>query len=218
MSWEIQGNILVDIAQGSYEINSHEFWYVVPARTHYQALDGKKVRPLEFAFVLHNAHLGKGLLPSPTTILEGMEPDTQKGGVGRNTEIFLEDVRTELFQEHPSRLRCYFLNLDKDIATRRMNDILRGNKKLVRCFIVSNNTKIHFADNRIYEQLENNPDDKNLAIRYWQTFDYQKNNSSHNLEILVDGPLYFPDWETFPTISQDTMMSWQVDNMAAPKK
>ena len=218
MSWEIQGNKLVGIAEGSYGINPHEFWYVVPARTHYLALAGKKVRPLEFAFVLHNAHIGKGLLPSPTTMLDGMEPNTQKGGVGRDTEIFLEEVRVELFQERPSRLRCYFLNLDKDIATHRMNDTLRGDKKLVQCFIVSNNTKVHFADSRIYEQLENKPGDKNLAIRYWQTFDYQKNNNSRDLEILVDGPLYFPDWQKFPTISQDTFISWQIDNLMTLQK
>ncbi len=93
-----------------------------------------------------------------------------------------------------------------------MNDTLRGDKKLVQCFIVSNNTKVHFADSRIYEQLENKPGDKNLAIRYWQTFDYQQNNNSRDLEILVDGPLYFPDWQKFPTISQDTFISWQIDN------
>jgi mannose-6-phosphate isomerase-like protein (cupin superfamily) len=62
MSWAIQGTKLVGVTEEQYDVYPHEFWYVIPARTHYSPHDGKRVRPLEFAFVLHNAALGKGLL------------------------------------------------------------------------------------------------------------------------------------------------------------
>lgn len=212
MTWEIQGTKLISTTKKEYEIDPHEFWYVVPARSHYSAHEGKKVRPLEFAFVMHNAFIEKRLLPSPTFIGEGMEAKTMKGGVANDAEALLEAVRVEYFPMLPSRLRCYFLNIDKDIATYRMADSLRGNKILVRCFIILDEAKVHFADSRIYEQLESRPEDKNLAIKYWQTFDRRNDSDNRHLEILVDAKLYLPDWETFPTISKDSLIAWQMDN------
>ncbi len=215
MYWKIQDSKLVGITEEHYDLCPHEFWYVVPNRTHYSPHDGIKVRPLEFALVLHNAALGKGLLPSPTVMYEGMVPKTLKGGSGKQAEISLETIRTELYPMLPSRLCCYFLNKDKDVATHRMADILRGNKTLVRCRLVQNSAKIHFADSRLYEQLEGRPHDKVLATRYWQAFAPKNDEDHRNLEILFDGALYFPDWKTFETIPMDSLRAWQIDNPPA---
>ena len=211
MSWQIQGTKLLGVTE-EYDVCLHNFWYVVPARTHYSLDEGKKVRPLEFAFVLHNASLGKGLLPSPTVMNDGIEPKSLKGGAAKDAEILLEDVRVKDYPALPSRLCCYFLNKDEDVAVHRMADILRGNKTLVRCLLVMNGAKIHFADSRIYERLEGRPDDRDLAISYWQPFDPKNDEDRRHLEILIDGALYFPDWQEFPTISTESLLNWQKNN------
>ena len=101
---------------------------------------------------------------------------------------------------------------DRGIAEYRMRDTLRGNKTLVRCFIVLNGAKVHYADSRIYEQLEGRPDDMALAVKYWDTFEPKTEEDRQNLEIVADCALYFPDWETFPTIPFASLVQWQQDN------
>lgn len=212
MSWTRQGNKLIGIADEQYDIHPHEFWYVVPARTHYSPFDGTNVRPLEFAFVLHYAKLAKGLLISQANMAHGIAPRTLKGGVGAVAENLLESVRLAQFPKMPSRLQCYFLNRDKDTAEFRMRDSLRGNRTLVRCHIVLNGARVHSADSRIYEMLEGRPDDHALATSYWQPFDPQSEDGRKSLEVIADSALYFPDWETFPTIPFETLVRWQDDN------
>lgn len=110
MSWEMRDNKLIGLADEQYTLLPHELWYVVPARTHYSLCDGKKVRPLDFAYILHNASLAKGLLISPTHMAHGIESKTLKRGAGAQAEDLLEALRREHCPERPSRLRCYFLN------------------------------------------------------------------------------------------------------------
>jgi hypothetical protein len=92
-----------------------------------------------------------------------------------------------------------------------MRDTLRGNKTLVRCFIVLNGAKIHYADSRFYEQLEGRPDDVALANRYWETFKPNNEDDRQSLEIVADCALYFPDWKTFPTIPFESMKQWATE-------
>lgn len=212
MSWEIRGNKLIGLTNEQYDLWPHELWYVVPARTHYSTYDGQTVRPLEFAYVLHNASLAEGLLISPTNMAHGLEPKSLKRGASAEAENLLESLRQDRCPERPSRLRCYFLNLDREVAEYRMRDTLRGNKTLVRCFIVLNGAKVHFADSRIYEQLEGRPDDADLAIKYWETFEPGTEDDRRSLEIVADCALYFPDWKTFPTIPIESLVQWQQDN------
>lgn len=212
MFWEQHGTKLIGSNKEQYELYPHEFWYVVPSRTEYPPKEGRRVRPLEFAFVLHNASLSKGLLVSPTILAHGIEPKPTKGGVAAQAETLLEQIRQESFAERPSRLRCYFLNADKATAEYRMRDILRGDKKLVRCYVVLDGGHFHLADSDIYERLEGRPDDANLARTYWETFKPKDSEETRRLEILAGSALYFPDWQTFPTIPFERLISWTIDN------
>lgn len=218
MSWEMHGNKLIGFANKQYTVFPREFWYVVPARTHYSPYDGQKVRPLDFALVLTNASLGEGLLSSPTTMGHGMGLKSMKGGAAAEAEDLLELTRLEHYPAQPSRLRCYFLNLDKEVAEHRMRDTLRGNKTLVRCFMVLNGAKVHFADTRIYERLEGRPDDIALAVRYWETFEPKTESDGKSIEMVADCALYFPDWKTFPQSSDESLIQWQQDNQPPLKQ
>src|SRR4051812_5563375 len=118
MNWEIRDDKLIQTGNAQYDLRPHEFWYVLPARSHYSSEEGKRVRPLEFAFVLHNAHLAKGLLISPSAFAKsvGFVPRSLKNGSAAEAETILELVRKEHFPDRPSRLSCHFLNANKSVA------------------------------------------------------------------------------------------------------
>jgi len=210
--WKVEGQELVGTNNDRYQLLPNEFWYVVPNRLTYSSEEGKRVRPLEFAIVLHNAFLGSGLLVSPTVLGHGTEPKTLKRGVAEEAENLLEQIRLSDFSGKPSRLLCYFLNIDRSTANHRMRDILRGNKKLVRCYIIANGANVHFADSEIYERLEGRPDDKVLARTYWENFTPKNNSENKRMEVLADSALFFPDWQTFQTIPTENLVNWIQDN------
>ena len=91
--WKINRQELVGSNNERYQLLPHVFWYVVPKRITYSSEEGKRVRPLEFAFVLHNAYLGSGLLVSPTVLGHDTELKTMKRGVAAEAENLLEQVK-----------------------------------------------------------------------------------------------------------------------------
>jgi hypothetical protein len=70
--------------------------------------------------ILHNAHLGEGVVIAMDDLLKGIAPRTLKRGASKEAEETLEKVRQDSFPHLPSRLRCFFLNYDKDVAEKRM--------------------------------------------------------------------------------------------------
>ena len=209
MSWTKEKDKLVGFNGTVYEIIPEPFWYVVPARIDYSA-EERLPRPLDFAMVMHNASLAEGLLSSPTVMAHGLPKKTLKGGAAAEAEYLLEKIREEKFPNLPSRLQCYYLNASREAAEHRMNDSLRGKKRLVECYMVRHQgSTIHLADSEIYERLEGRPDDAQLALTYWNTFLPVNENESFRLEILLDSSLYFPEWQSFPRIDQQTLIRWQ---------
>lgn len=148
------------------------------------------------------------MLPSPSEIAGTGFLDTFKGGAGADAEFLLERVREKHFPDHPSRLRCHFLNRHRDVAEYRMRGILRGNKLLVRCYIVADGANVHFADAAVYERLEGRPEDESFAIKYWNTFVPKTEDERMRLEVVTDCKLFFPDWQTFPRINVKDLAPW----------
>jgi hypothetical protein len=214
MAWVIQDKKLVGADGQTFDIFPQEMWHVAPARSDYVSGVGV-VRPLEFAALLHNAFLGKGLVLSLSTLLEGIEPVTMKGGAGGAAERALEQIRQARYPDLPSRLRCYFLNLDRATAEKRALSMFRGARKSVRCHFVLNGGRYHFADLGVYEALEGRPDDIPLAEKYWSRFEPANVDEQNRLEILADSALYFPDWQDFSTLDDDVLLRWQKDNPPA---
>jgi hypothetical protein len=196
------------------DIFPHEFWYIAPAKMTYSSNDGF-VRPLEFGFTLHNAVNGEGLVIGLDELLVGIEPSTSKGGVAGEAEDLLERVRKDQYPNRPSRLRSYYLNYRKDVAEFRLN-MFRGERMLVRCYLVLNGGRYHYADISLYEQLEGRPDDLVLAQKYWETsFNPESEDEHFRLEVLADSALFFPDWDTFPTLSEEALIKWSEDNSSS---
>ena len=211
MSWTQQNEKLIGINGEVLDLWPQEYWYVAPARTSYRRGEGV-VKPLEFAFLLHNAVKGEGLVNCLNVLLEGIEPATMKGGAGADAERLLEVIRQRDHSLLPSRLRSYFLNYDKAVAEARAKAMFRGQRKLVRCHLIRNGGRYHFADIDLYERLEGRPTDESLAKKYWETFIPSDEASRARLEVLADSALYFPDWRQFQTLDDHALMLWSFDN------
>lgn len=189
------------------ELFPHEYWYLAPCRTEFEP--GELVRPLDWAIVLHNAHIGKGLVIALDDLLSGISPSTFKGGASEEAEMLLEKIRRENFPEKPSRLRSYFLNYSKHVAELREKTMFRGNRALVRCHVVLNSAKFHHGDVEVYEKLTGRPDDVNLAASYWKEFKPVTQSEFDRLEVIADSMLFFPDWKDFPLLKPSVLVAWK---------
>lgn len=207
IDWTIDGAILKGSDGTSFAISPHEYWILAPARVTWEQHE-TWVKATDFAMLLHNAIVGRGLVVSMEVLLDGIHPATHKRGASADAELLLEQVRAEEFPGKPSRLRSHFLNFSRATAERRRSDMFRGSRYLARCRLIGAGT-YHSADVRIYESLEGRPDDKELARRYWQPYVPEGNDDQH-LEILVSCALFFPDWRDFPLVPDPVLLAWQV--------
>lgn len=185
---------------------SHEFWYLAPSRATFSA-DERNVGPLDFSILLHNAFIGNGLVVPMRLLLGELPLSTEKRGAAAEAEELLEKVRAREYPNRPSRMRCHYLNFDKPIAEQRVNTMFRKVRLLTRCFIAGEGP-VHLADVGIYERLEGRPH-IDLARKYWEPFLPKTEEEVSRVEVLVDTALYFPDWRSFPTLSDDVLIAWQ---------
>ncbi|NMG04803.1 hypothetical protein [Azoarcus taiwanensis] len=211
MPWTQRNDKLIGTNGEILDLWPQEFWYLAPARVTYTPGEGV-VRPLEFAVLLHNAVKGEGLVTSLDVLLSGIEPSTEKRGAAAEAEALLEETRQSVNPALPSRLRSYFLNYDRAVAERRSATMFRDSRRLVRCYLIRNGGRYHFADVDVYERLEGRPDDRVLAAKYWELFQPKTEDELHRLEVLADSALYFPDWQEFPTLDDRVLMRWSLDN------
>ena len=209
--WTQEDSKLIGTNGEVHEVWPQQYWYLAPSRTTYAYGEGR-VRPLEFAFVLHNAYIGQGLVCSLDVLLAGIDPQPMKGGAAAEAELLLEAVRSCEFPLKPSRLRSYFLNYDRSIAEHRAKHMFRDKREIARCLLVRSGSAYHFADVGLYEQLEGRPDDEALARRYWQDFVPREAVEYLRLEVLADSALYFPDWKTFQRLDDISLTHWMLDN------
>jgi hypothetical protein len=215
--WRQNGYKLIGTGGEELDLWPHEFWCLAPTRVTYEPGE-RSVKPLEFAVLLRNAVKGEGVVTSMDVLLEGVEPTTLKGGAAADAEGLLERVRQQSYPSLPSRLRCHFLNYDKSVAEHRLHAMFRRPRRLVRCLLIRNGGRYHFADVGRYESLEGRPDDEALAHQYWTTFAPQTTQERERLEVLADSALYFPDWKEFPILDDGVLIRWSLDNPPPERK
>lgn len=189
------------------ELSPDEYWHFAPIRNSY-ALDEDWVRPLDFGMLLHNAAIGEGYLKSLDVLLAGLRPRSLKKGPGLDAEDLLEEVRRGEFPDRPSRLRSYFLNQNKPLAELRQQTLKRQPMRVVRCHLIMQFCKIHFADMGIYEKLDGGALKPEIARQYWAEFVPKNPDEESRLEVLVEGDLYFPDWQSFELIDKNSLGLW----------
>lgn len=192
-------------------------WYAAPTVTGPQSLN---LHPLHLSLTLHNAKLAKGRAPRHTEIIgsvnaslgrpgDPLEP-ASGGSEKKRAELFLESVRKKVNPTAPSRLACYFLSMDEETASRRMGEI-RGQRSVYPCRVLNDGT-VHFADISLFDDIYNAmdyPKAQILAERYWNRSNSPDNITKENLEILVGGSLYFPDWQNLPALDLHDVGVWE---------
>lgn len=192
----------------AHRLFNHQYWYLAPSRVSWVPTDGF-VTPFQFAMTLHNAKKGEGVVSSMTDLLNGISENIPNSGTPKaRAEAALEMVRKQIAADKPSRLRCHFLNYTKDVAEARADEWRWQNRTLVPCYLILSSGQYHYADIGIFEELCDTPDDRTLAESYWQAFQPNTSEEYSRLEILADSALYFPDWESFPEVSTEALVSW----------
>jgi len=180
-------------------------WYAAPTLSE---PNSPKFRPIDLAMTLHNARLNQGrAVPHASAMrsinVQNGQPDapieTYKMGLAKEVEDFLEETRLRVNPQAPSRLACFFVSADRESAELRSSE-LRNNRKIYPCRVLLDGN-VYVADIRTFDKLMNNPCSGVLAEQYWTSMDDLGSIDKSYREILVGGSLYFPDWESFPSIN-----------------
>jgi hypothetical protein len=190
-----------------FELSAHEYWCFAPTRISYAPDDGL-VKPLDFGVLFHNAAIGEGYVNGLDVLLADLKPSSLKKGAGLDAENLLEEIRRKEFPNQPSRLRSYFLNQNKWLAEQRQQTLKRQPTRVARCYLIKQFCKVHFADMGIYEKLDGGALKPEIARQYWTEFVPKNHNEELRLEVLVEGDLYFPDWQSFELVDQNSLGLW----------
>jgi len=185
---DLDNKELTDKDNKKHQLHPHEFWYMAPRRE----------------ILLHNAVCGQGIVLAMDDLLKGIpiKPNKKTPEAIKAEEIF-EEIRLKYYPNRPSRLRCHFLSLSKEVAEKRLKEWKWENKRiLTKCYLILSSGKYHFANINLYEKSakENNENlIKQYARSYWEGFT-EADAGDEKIELLADSALYFPDWNNFPKI------------------
>jgi hypothetical protein len=192
-----------------FPFDPREYWILAPAATTWDEECGM-VHPLDFGFMLHNARIGKGILPPLATLTDHFTSRSLKVDDALLAEELIEKRRVAEFPEKPSRLDSYFLNTHREVAERRAASWSWQNRKLVRCHLLTTTGTLHCGLVSNYEAVKANPTSEELADLYWeQSPAIVTEDNKHDVELLADCGLYFPDWADFDLLDTPSLVAAQ---------
>ncbi len=163
-------------------VHNRPFWHVVSPH----------------GFFHHNVRCGRGELASVSCAI-ATDPNLEKAqtpySIARLSDVkeaVFEYVRQADFPDRPQRLKALFVFDDLALAQRALKEWFPNEHRLLyECRIVCGSS-IHKAGalwlNARVAQFEEH------AARYWQGV----MTESPFPEVIVNGALYFPGWESFP--------------------
>lgn len=178
--------MIVDTGLGAREVSEKQFWHLVPA-----------VGPNAMMFY-NNVSVGKGALPSiSATIrsdpnLENAQTPYSFSRLGDSKEAVFEKVRKDNFPTRPSRLKSIYLFDDYSLVERALTEWFSNENKTVHECRVLIGSAIHKADTAWLNCASNAWEE--CANKYWEGM----MSVSPFPEVIVDGTVYFPTYETFP--------------------
>ncbi|MDI7774035.1 hypothetical protein [Asticcacaulis sp. EMRT-3] len=140
-------------------------------------------------------------------LLVGISPSHMKFGTPGAAEDLFEKIRKEQFPHLPSRLRSFFLSLDRATAEERMKYWLFNNRMITPCYLVLSSGRYHYADVRDFEAAAKGDLTEENALSYWGSYEQDKVPIGVT-EVIADSMLYFPDWKTFPQIELPSLAAW----------
>lgn len=188
---DLNNYIINDRDGKEHKVYHHKLWYMAPI-----------TNP---AILLHNARIGEGIVLAMTDLLDGIniKPTRTIEKANKAEEVF-EQIRLQHYSNRPSRLRCHFLSLSKEVAEERLiNWEWQNSRRIVECYLILSSGRYHFADINEYEKVArgeveiSDKDIEEYAHRYWKE-SCIANPLDEKIELLADSALYFPDWKEFP--------------------
>ena len=179
--------MIVDTCWGPREINEKPYWHLVP---------DKGANAMMF---YNNVRVGKGALLSVSAGIKA-EPHIENAHtpysfsrLGDGKEAVFESVRKGGFPTHPSRLKSIYLFDDYSLVEKALAELFPNESKSVHECRVLISSAIHKADIAWLNCLP--IDWEECARKYWSGI-----MSDHPFpETIVDGAIYFPTYETFPS-------------------
>lgn len=189
-------------------------WYSVPSIT---KPTSSTTQFLDLGFVLHNAKLHEGRALPVWCSRHSIDkqhgkppsgPENQHAGRRREIEDLMEQVRLRVNPDAPSRLDCFFVSATQVTGQRRHADFRKGRRMLLPCKILLDGP-VWFGDIDLFDQVSGTDDQQRaeaLAERYWAPSRDVMKIQPENVEVLVGGSLYFPQWETFEPMDMQSLI------------
>jgi len=154
---------------------------------------GKDINDVKsLGMIQHNAKLGQGVVLAVTKMPGGKN---FRHGRRPQVESKFEEIRKKNYPDRPSRTECFYMSLTQELAEQRKAIWGSKDREIFRCRIIPAQAKILAADMTFYNNFEDTENEE-LIHNYWNGV--IKDESE--IEILFDGSLYFPDWQSFETI------------------
>ena len=179
--------MIVDTCWGPRAVTEKQFWHLVPT-------DGTNA-----AMFYNNVRVGKGALLSVSAgirsepHIENAQTTYSFSRLGDSKEATFERVREDNFPTRPSRLKSIYLFDDYSLVERALAEWFSNELKTVHeCRVLIEST-IHKADAAWLNCVPN--DWEEYANKYWAGI----MSISPFPETIVDGAVYFPTYETFPS-------------------
>jgi hypothetical protein len=158
-----------------------EFWHLTPPR----------------GLIQHNAGVGKGVVSSVSVIarMPGLEAAVTPYSVSRRQdekEVVWEVVRAQSFGQRPSRMKSLYCFDSKQLAESALRAWFPNEaREILRLRIIAG-ANIARCD---AAWLDGYPVDWQQRARSYWSGDI---TDEPFVEVIVDGYVYFPDWERFP--------------------
>ena len=179
--------MIVDTCWGPRAVTEKKFWHLV-------ATEGMKAMTF-----YNNVSVGKGALLSVSAAIrserhiESAQTPYSFSRLSDGKEAAFENVRKNNFPTRPSRLKSIYLFDDYGLVERALTEWFKNEPKAVHeCRVLAEST-VHRADTAWLNCLPNDWED--CANKYWSGM----MSVSPFPETIVDGAIYFPTYESFPS-------------------
>jgi hypothetical protein len=143
-------------------------------------------------FLLHNAFLAKGWVTPPSAALPGAVSYYQAMRAPDPKEIIWETARLAINPALPTRLGSLYFFDDHEEALRAKNEWFSQEARLLVRAHLPEMTVRHRADANLLERAPR--EWEAAAAAYWRG----TMTDTPKPEVLVAGPVWFPDWEAPP--------------------
>jgi hypothetical protein len=174
-------DVVVDWQNNGWMLKPESYWHLTPET-------GGLIR--------HNARLAKGVIMSVgVTAMMGLSGATTRHAMSaaeNAKEQLWERTRLQINEALPSRMKALYCFEKRELADRAAREWFGNEARLTLKLRITTTALTHTGDAMLLEAREQ--DWQDAAEQYWKG----KMTDRPFPETVVQGAVYFPDWESFP--------------------